>query len=185
MQCPHTIQLCLSVFSHFRHTMPCCGEPRKDEKGFSNRPIPQQTGPVVTQPGLQPPLHFQQPSVTPPPIHASGFPQNGFGTHVQAPWSHSPSPPPANDFGAQHGLLTGSTNLPGSTYTGSTFNVNASPAQPPFTRPLSAQRAQSPPLAGLPPGASPPTLPAPRDEGRMSIAIDFGKSHPRNSTFAS
>jgi len=160
--------------------MPCCGEPKKGKKDFSNRPTPQQTGPVVIQPGLHPPPQFQPPNVTPPPIHASGFPQNGFGIHSQPPWTHSPPPPPANDLGAQHGLLTGSTNLPASTYNGSTFNVNGSPGQPSIARPLSAQRTQSPPLGGLPPGASPPTVPAPRDEGRMSVAIDFGKSHPRN-----
>ncbi|KAF8154010.1 hypothetical protein B0H34DRAFT_74131 [Crassisporium funariophilum] len=175
--------------------MNCCGEP-KDGPNATNNQRPQHAGPVVNQPiyhpGLEKPQYFQQPNISPLPVaHTNAFPQNGLqqsyqqpGSYQQAGWSHSPSPPPLNEFGGMNAasatlLQSNTPTFTGSTYNGSNFSVanGFSSMNQPLVRPPSAH---SPHMSLSTPGmtTSPSPLGQPnatiQDEGKMSISIDFG-----------
>ncbi|KAF9558515.1 hypothetical protein CPC08DRAFT_743329 [Agrocybe pediades] len=166
--------------------MSCCGEP-KDVSGM-NRPQPFQVAPVTTQPGFNPtmqqPQSFQQPSIPPPPpVHANGFGTTNGLRQQQTGWSQSASPPPTNDFAQLNQHLTGPGMNPtnGSTYNGSSFNVNSgfSSINQPLMRPGSAHSPHMsmttpPPLSTSPPLGIPQGTAPVQDEGKMSISIDFG-----------
>jgi hypothetical protein len=165
--------------------MSCCGSP-KDSAPANSKPQTQHTGPIVTQPtfqpGLEKPQFFQQPSISPPPaVHANNsFTVNGFQQPGQPAWGQSPSPPLANDFGT----LTNSSPMPsttptfnnGSTYNGSTFNVNSgfSSMSQPMMLPRSAHMGHMSISTSPAPVVQQLTGSQAQDEGKMSISIDFG-----------
>jgi len=171
--------------------MSCCGEPK--DLSATNRPQPFPAAPVNTQPGFNPmmqqPQAFQQPSIPSPPLAhtTNGFSTNTFQqqTQQQTGWSQSPSPPPpTNDFAQLSQQMTGGAvnpTLNGSTYNGSSFNVNNgfSSINQPLMRPGSAHSPHmsisTPPLSTSPPLGMPQNTTQIQDEGKMSISIDFGK----------
>ncbi|KAG9217771.1 hypothetical protein CCMSSC00406_0003540 [Pleurotus cornucopiae] len=172
--------------------MSCCGEAKpptsaqKPQNGYPNMQTVNQQ--PVPHPGLQNPS-FQQPTVSPPPnVHQQGaFAQNGF--QQQQGWQSS-SPPPFNPYSG--------TNTPAGTFDATaknTYNgsVNGYPFNEPLARPGSAHTSIMRSQAGSPPHmsvSSPPPMmtiqpppgqigqipgyPTQADEGKMSVAIDFG-----------
>jgi hypothetical protein len=170
----------VSPASSFPTTMPCCGKPSPPRMSNSSKPLPQQSGAVGTQPGLQP-MMMEKPTqfnhVSPPPqVHANAFNPNApfqqpQTTGNQQQWHTTPSPPPrtTNDFGS---FNTGASST---AFGPSTFNGSMLSGQTPYnTSPqASLLRSASPPasnmLYGQPKGA-------PQDEGKMSVSIDFGMS---------
>lgn len=168
--------------------MGCCGEPNvpADE---SNRAAPHNRQLIDQQPGLHPGAQFyekqptfQQPVLTAPtPTHPqvqnTYTGQNGYQPQQPSNWSqHSPSPPPVNQFGTFSPALTA---VPGS---------SSNYSQTPFLQPSpvhnpspggdtsSPNTSISSPLINLVSSAR-QDFRAPSDEGKMSVAIDFGE-HP-------
>lgn len=168
-------------------TMSCCGEPNKP-KDEANRVSPYNNGTVTQQPGPHPGAQFhekqpsfQQPNI-PSPIPSHPYGQNTMNTlnshqHTPSNWStHSPSPPPTNQFGAY-----GTPGL-NNTFNGS---VNGFPQHQPLLSPSPTHNAShrsdttSPHMSM----SSPPMTTSsarqdfrpPSDEGKMSVSIDFGK----------
>ncbi|RDB19633.1 Heat shock protein 12B [Hypsizygus marmoreus] len=153
----------------------CCGESVTAEKKVQNGnsiPLGTITQQPVLQPTLNPPL-FQQPNISPPPPTL----QNG-----NTSWGQSYSPPPNM---TQFGSYAQSTSPPPmATYNGSMFNGSNYATSDPLARPGSAHHpsyssGSPPPQIMMGPGLSstpipPKPLSPPPDEGKMSIAIDFG-----------
>ena len=162
--------------------MSCCGEPNKP-KDDVNRVSPYTNGTVNRQPGLHPAPQFhesfQQPNIPSPiPSHPHG--QNTMNSlnghqHVPSNWStHSPSPPPVNQFGAPgvnntfNGPVTGFSQRqpllsPSPTHNASHRSNTTSPhmsTSSPSMATFSGRQDFRPPL----------------DEGKMSVSIDFGTS---------
>ncbi|KAF8622621.1 hypothetical protein AX15_006876 [Amanita polypyramis BW_CC] len=138
--------------------MGCCGE--ANDSNDANRMVQQPVGMVTTQPVPQPVLGFQTPDLsTPAPTYPVEM--------LRSTWSHSPSPPP-NQYGVPNAHPT-NDSLPGS----SSFMTN---------EPLLRQNNTYPGYAtGSPPLSiqlHPPNIPQfpsqEQDEGKMSVAIDFG-----------
>ncbi|KAL1738279.1 hypothetical protein HDZ31DRAFT_70178, partial [Schizophyllum fasciatum] len=170
----------------------CCGEPDEKHGQFTNQPPKPQPPIVNQQPGAQSPLekpHFQPPDLGPPPLAHPGLNGNGYGhgapqngsTYTPPPdaWGHTPSPPPmspyttSNSHSSMYGTPPGFANpsmSPPMSPPGSQLGSFNMPGTPAVQRPLSVVRA----------GASPPPsahMSAPSmsmDEGKMSVAIDFG-----------
>lgn len=179
--------------SYIPATMSCCGEakpPASDQKpqnGYPNMQTVNQQ--PVPHPGLQNPS-FQQPTVSPPPnVHQQGgFAQNGF--QQQQGWQ-SNSPPPFNPYSGANTPAGTFDATAKNTYNGS---VNGYPFNEPLARPGSAHASIMRSQAGSPPHmsvSSPPPMmtiqpppgqigqipgyPTQADEGKMSVAIDFGE----------
>lgn len=179
--------------------MSCCGEPNnapvpenRAVNTYNNQTVNQQPTP---HPGFQgQPISFQQPNISSPPnaysqnsfgpngVGQSGFQQpNGFQQPQQNGWSHSPSPPPMNQFGQPN-----QPNLHAptpSTYNASTnsYGTMAPLLQPsPVHTPSQGFRSStaSPPGQMVSPAVPPPqqAFKPPSDEGKMSVSIDFGPS---------
>ena len=164
-------------------TMSCCGEAnvpnQTNQATTQNRQlINQQPGP---HPGAQ--FHekqhsFQQPTVTSPtPTHPYGQNTYAFQNGYQPQqWQHnSPSPPPINQFGAY-----GSPTSPGSPNGSSQMQLQPllqpSPVHNASLRgDVSSLHARtlSPPLISIPQPRQ--EFKSPSDEGKMSVAIDFGE----------
>lgn len=160
-------------------TMGCCGEPiEKPVPEEGNRVTPFTTGgPVSQQPSAQSALQWQEKSpglpllATPPPVLQYGQPNGEQQTFGQ--------PGQFGQFGAM-------------SFTGSTVTQGFAPTMSPSPPPSSFTAVQTPPLAhpaaiyapsnGMTISgrrtASPSTQqafsPPPADEGKLSVAIDFG-----------
>ncbi|KAJ3572787.1 hypothetical protein NP233_g2855 [Leucocoprinus birnbaumii] len=169
--------------------MGCCGEPVDKEP--TNRGQIQPNGMVTTQPmgqpilekpGNSPPVSYQPTIASPPPAFVNGANSStltGFNNQVAPPWGQSPSPPAQHpyEFGATAPSPPIPSPSPGA-FTNSSYHPQG--AADPLLRP---QNAYYPSLngqagtlsSGLP---SPPPIdlsdvPVP-DEGKMSVAVDFG-----------
>uniref|UniRef100_D8QFI8 Actin-like ATPase domain-containing protein n=1 Tax=Schizophyllum commune (strain H4-8 / FGSC 9210) TaxID=578458 RepID=D8QFI8_SCHCM len=178
----------------------CCGEP--DEKlGQPTNSDPKPKPPIVNQqPGALPPLEkpqFQPPSLGSPPtaycqttLNGNNGYENGNGGYGAPPnntgyspppegWAHTPSPPPTSPYtpsnghtsmyGAPPGFSNSSMSPPMSP-PASQFTPYSSAGTPNLQRPLSVVRAGASP----PPAAHMSTPSMAMDEGKMSVAIDFG-----------
>lgn len=174
--------------------MGCCGEPadfnaNPDEK---NRPTSQITNTINQQPSASSHLglgnqQFQPPTITSlPPAHASVYGNNGF---QQQPWGQSTSPT-VNQFGSFVGSGTPSTVplLSSSPVYGSSMGTQNDSLhsqqlmRPNPTYPGSSFRTASPhnSMSSPPPmsmAAQSMITSPPLDEGKMSIAIDFGTTY--------
>ncbi|KAK2465542.1 hypothetical protein APHAL10511_002434 [Amanita phalloides] len=117
---------------------------------------------VTTQPIPHSNIGFQTPLLSTP---APTYPRNVAET---LQWNQSPSPPP-NQFGVVGAHPASEMSFNGSTVHGSSsFMTNE-----PLLRPNSAYQTGH--SSGSPPLPTKPRLPSPpQDEGKMSIAIDFG-----------
>ncbi|PFH45742.1 hypothetical protein AMATHDRAFT_71166 [Amanita thiersii Skay4041] len=152
--------------------MSCCGRPNTNEND-ANRQMQAQTTMVTQQPGLQPSLGFQTPAITTPtPTYAANV--NAVNT-----WSHSPSPPPGPGMnGMMMNNLQSSTPIP-TTYSATINGSSSYSTTEPLIRPdaiYPGYGSSSPPLSlntGIPPSV-PQIASKPVDEGKMSIAFDFG-----------
>ncbi|KAF5345803.1 hypothetical protein D9756_010885 [Leucocoprinus leucothites] len=169
--------------------MGCCGEPA--DKGPSNRNQVQPNGmvtsqpmaqPILEKPGNSPTMSYQPTIASPPPVlvnnsSTNGF--NGFNNQSVPPWGHSPSPPAQHPY--EFGAVAPSPPIPSPSpgaFTHSSYHPQGT--ADPLLRP---QNAYYPSLNGqagtLSPSMSPPPIdlsnvgPAP-DEGKMSVAVDFG-----------
>ena len=171
--------------------MSCCGEPshKADTVQAAQYVTPFQTQPVTQQPGPQPNLQWQQPSInekgfqsqpgagpSPPPQAYGGWEKSSPNQQTTfQPYVPQGSPPPvAYPIGAMPPQLAGSP--PGSTT--SPFSPYGAPA-PVQTPPLARTPEQrSVPMTVTTRGSSPPSMPQQlsfaADEGKLSVSIDFG-----------
>ncbi|KAF8637103.1 hypothetical protein AX17_003007 [Amanita inopinata Kibby_2008] len=153
--------------------MSCCGRPNTNDN-VTNRSVQQVPTQMVTQqPGPQASIGFQAPAITTP---APTYPPGA----ALSSWSQSPSPPPPNQFNSMNGVPPSNVSA-GPSYNASTINGSSFMTNEPLLRPNSAYTAHgtaSPPLpmqTPLPPNSTMPLIPSQLlDEGKMSIAIDFG-----------
>jgi hypothetical protein len=155
--------------------MSCCGQARDPNENNNRAVAPTQI--INQQPGPLPALekpYFQTPSVSPPPaVHPSPYGQNGSFAQQPSWTSHSPSPPPMNQFG---------TPPPGSPPPTTSFSLNGRIGDS-IIRPSSSFQAGHGMGGNLTSSLSGSfTTPQIKtegsnfgaDEGRMSISIDFG-----------
>lgn len=151
--------------------MGCCGKDDKDNGGATNRMVQHQQpmSMVTTQPLPQPTIGFQPPVLSTP---APTYPRNPAEA-LQNALGHTPSPPP-NHYGVMNMHLASEMSYNGAS------TVHGSSSYEPLLRPNSAfqsgHSSGSPPLSThiRPPSA--PQIPShTQDEGKMSVAIDFGK----------
>lgn len=161
--------------------MGCCGEPNKPNED-ANRVSPYNSGTVNQQPGPHPGPQFnekfQQPNIpSPTPSHPHGRnAMNSFSGHQRAPsnWStHSPSPPPMNQYGTPGVNNTFSSSVNGifqhQPLLSPTPTHNASHS----SDTTSPHRSMSSPPVGTSSGRQ--EFKPPSDEGKMSVSIDFGR----------
>ncbi|KAF9445980.1 actin-like ATPase domain-containing protein [Macrolepiota fuliginosa MF-IS2] len=165
--------------------MGCCGEPA-DKDAPANRVQPNGHGMIATQPAAQPilekpgstqPSAYQPSLVASPPPAVVGPPMNGFDSSGVPLWSQPPPSPVPNpyEFGTSSSPpLPPTTSSPG-TFTNSSYHHYG--ATDSLLRP---QNAYYPSLNGRPVSTS-PQIPSPPpidisvlNEGKMSIAVDFG-----------
>ncbi|KAF8735260.1 hypothetical protein AX14_002404 [Amanita brunnescens Koide BX004] len=148
--------------------MGCCGQTNNDNGGATNRVVHKQQpmSMVTTQPLPQPGLAFQPPVLSTP---APTYPRNPAET-LQNALGHTPSPPP-NHYGVMN--MHSASEM---SYNGAS-TVHGSSSYEPLLRPNSAFQSHSgsPPLSThIPPPPIPQVPSHAQDEGKMSVAIDFG-----------
>lgn len=147
--------------------MGCCGKAIDDHGGATgNRVVYQQPmSMVANQPLPQPAMTFQPPALSVP---SPTYPRNTAET-LQNVLGQTPSPPP-NHYGSMN--MHSSSEM---SYNG-VSTAHGSSSYEPLLRPSSSAYRTT----GSPPLSTQPTIPQiqshhTQDEGKMSIAIDFGK----------
>ena len=151
----------------------CCGQ-AKDQPGVTNSQPFLGAGPGIidSQPAYQPVLNynnngFQPPSIPTPPV--THHDHNSFQPQMREFGAASPPPPQQPTLnGLSYNGQRASSPLQ-QTFSGSTFNnaSNFNSITQTITRPPSSHSPHSPPPQV--------NAPAPiKDEGKMSISIDFG-----------
>lgn len=158
--------------------MSCCkellggGEP-------SNRELTQARGVVNTQPTAQPilekpgiiqPVNYQPGLASPPPAILTHANLNAFNNPAMPPWGQAPSPPAQSQYGSPSPPIPSPPlgHFMNQNYNSSS-NINAL---------MQPQAAFSPTMSGhaVPMSSSPPIeYSRGTDEGKMSVAVDFGE----------
>ncbi len=148
--------------------MGCCGKPSDDLGGATNRVVYQQPmSMVANQPLPQPAMTFQPPALSVP---SPTYPRNTAET-LQNALGQTPSPPP-NHYGSMN--MHSASEM---SYNG-VSTVHGSSSYEPLLRPNSSayRTSGSPPLSTHVPQPPIPQIQShTHDEGKMSVAIDFGK----------
>ncbi|EKM76218.1 hypothetical protein AGABI1DRAFT_45220 [Agaricus bisporus var. burnettii JB137-S8] len=157
--------------------MPCCGGKKDDAP--SNRERMQAREIVTTQPTAQPVLEkpgsaqsvgYQQPFASPPPAILTDHNVNGCNNPAIPPWGQAPSPPIQSLYGSPSPPIP---SPPLGKFTNhnynSTGNINAllrpqSATYHPTMNGQAASMSSSPPIE----------FSRGTDEGKMSVAVDFG-----------
>lgn len=160
--------------------MGCCGEPADDEPldrtqlQLNEMVAAQPTGqPILEKPDSSPLGSYRPPDITtPPPATINATFASDFSNQAAPPWGHSSSSP------AQHPHVVPTPPMPSpspGTFTLSSYQRNGSPDH--LLRP---QNVYYPPLngqgtLGMPPSSIDLSNVSIPNEGKMSIAVDFGQ----------